>query len=134
MVQNQRIELIELYRDYEVLWNAKFKDYHNRNKKEDAWKDISAQMNIPVDILKAKMKSLSGTFRSEKSRETKKTTGSGEFKFKKKKPYNYNIRININLIVFNILYLQVLTTSTCRNGLHTNILIFYQIKILRGKQ
>jgi len=84
MDQNQCIELIELYRDYEVLWNAKFKDYHNRNKKEDAWKDISAQMNIPVDILKAKMKSLSGTFRSEKSRETKKTTGSGEFKLKKK--------------------------------------------------
>jgi len=36
MDQSQCLELIKLYQSYEVLWNAKFKDYHNRNKKEDA--------------------------------------------------------------------------------------------------
>jgi len=83
MDQNQCIQFIELYRNYPVLWNPKLKDYHNRNKKEDAWKDISAEMDIPVHILKPKMKSLMGTYRSERSRENKKTTGSGVFQFKK---------------------------------------------------
>ncbi|KAL4153510.1 hypothetical protein QTP88_001343 [Uroleucon formosanum] len=77
MDQNQCIQFIELYRNYPVLWNPKLIDYHNRNKKEDALKDISAEMDIPVHILKPKMKSLMGTYRSERSRENKKTTGSG---------------------------------------------------------
>ncbi|KAL4126148.1 hypothetical protein QTP88_010377 [Uroleucon formosanum] len=78
MDQNQCIQFIELYRNYPVLWNPKLKDYHNRNKKEDVWKDISAEMDIPVHILKPKMKSLMGTYRSERSRENKKTTGSAD--------------------------------------------------------
>jgi hypothetical protein len=38
--------LIEMYRDRSVLWNVKCEDYKNRNKKHDAWQDISEALNI----------------------------------------------------------------------------------------
>jgi hypothetical protein len=38
--------LIEMYKRLPVLWNVKCEDYKNRNKKHDAWQDISEALNI----------------------------------------------------------------------------------------
>ncbi|BES91350.1 Alcohol dehydrogenase transcription factor Myb/SANT-like [Nesidiocoris tenuis] len=62
-----------------ILWNPKDPQYHNRNKREDAWRSISADLKVPASELKAKMRSLMGTFRSERSREKKsRILGSGQ--------------------------------------------------------
>ncbi|KAK9880088.1 hypothetical protein WA026_008604 [Henosepilachna vigintioctopunctata] len=65
------LELIELYKERSFLWNSKDTMYHNKNKREDAWGEISKMMQIPVPELKAKMKTLMGTQRSERSKEKK---------------------------------------------------------------
>lgn len=79
MNQSESIRLIELYKNYPLLYNPKNKNYRNKNKREDAWKEISQIMKITASTLKTKMKTLMGTYRSEKSREKKsRITGSGE--------------------------------------------------------
>jgi len=35
------IQLIDLYRDKSLLWNTKHSDRKDRNKKPDAWENIS---------------------------------------------------------------------------------------------
>lgn len=68
-IQKLSISLIEKYKRMPILWNPKDPQYHNRNKREDAWRSISADLKVPASELKAKMRSLMGTFRSERSRE-----------------------------------------------------------------
>nr|CAH7714530.1 unnamed protein product [Callosobruchus chinensis] len=78
MDQESSIRLIELYQTYRFLWDAKDKLHHNKTRREDAWKENSEKIQYPVPVLKAKMKTLMGSYRSEKSRENKsKVTGSG---------------------------------------------------------
>lgn len=70
--------LIDLYKEHHLLWNPKHKHYHNNTLREDAWKEISLMLEIPVDKLKTKMKSLMGTYRRERSRQKQsQITGSG---------------------------------------------------------
>jgi hypothetical protein len=70
--------LIELYKNHRSLWDPKHKNYHNSTRREDFWKAISSILNIPVGELKAKMRSLMGTYRREKSRQKQsQVTGSG---------------------------------------------------------
>ncbi|KAK4887060.1 hypothetical protein RN001_003331 [Aquatica leii] len=71
MDQESSIRLIQLYQTYRFLWDPKDKGHHNRMKREDAWKEMSEIMQHPVAVLKAKMKTLMGLYRSEKSRENK---------------------------------------------------------------
>nr|CAH7768586.1 unnamed protein product [Callosobruchus chinensis] len=78
MDQESSIRLIELYQTYRFLWDAKDKHHHNKTRREDACKEISEKIQYPVPVLKAKMKTLMGSYRSEKSRENKsRVTGSG---------------------------------------------------------
>lgn len=60
--------LIRKYEIHRVLWDAKLKNYHNKEYREDAWKAISNEMQIPVCELKRKMTALMGSYRREKSR------------------------------------------------------------------
>lgn len=79
MDQIKCIQLIETYKKYPILWNSREKLYHNKNKREDAWREIETCLQLPVSVMKAKMKTLMGTYRSEKSRQNKsRITGSGE--------------------------------------------------------
>lgn len=71
MNQEDSIRLIELHAKYRFLWDAKDKVHHTRMKREDAWKEISSKLQYPVATLKAKMKTLMGSYRSERSREKK---------------------------------------------------------------
>lgn len=58
------IKFLELYESETCLWNPTHKDHKLRHKCHDAWTRISSSMdNIPVEILKAKKKSLMATFR-----------------------------------------------------------------------
>lgn len=54
------IKLIELFRDYPVLWDAKVADYKNRNKKHDAWNDIALAMKVERSEVEKKMRCLIG--------------------------------------------------------------------------
>ena len=60
--------LIQKYESHRVLWDVKLKNYHNKEYREDAWKTISNEMQIPVCELKRKMTALMGSYRREKSR------------------------------------------------------------------
>ncbi|KAK9879178.1 hypothetical protein WA026_004026 [Henosepilachna vigintioctopunctata] len=71
------LELFELYKERSFLWKSKDTMYHNKNKRRNAWGEISKLMEIPVPEWKAKMKTLMGTWvRSEKSKEKSNITGS----------------------------------------------------------
>lgn len=71
--------LISLYREKKCLWDPNDSQYTNRGVREDAWRQISRQMNIAVADLKKKMKSLSGGYRRERFREKQsRITGSGK--------------------------------------------------------
>lgn len=68
-----------MYSAKELLWNPKHANYHNKSLREDAWKDISGTMKIPVAELKKKMTSLLACYRREKSRiKQSHITGSGK--------------------------------------------------------
>lgn len=68
------IKLIELFRDYPVLWDAKVADYKNRNKKHDAWNEIALAMKVERSEVEKKMRCLIGQYQ----RNTKKAkSGAG---------------------------------------------------------
>nr|CAH7723013.1 unnamed protein product [Callosobruchus chinensis] len=69
--------LLEEYQKREILWKPRHPLYYNTIKKEDAWREIAAILNVEVQELKKKMESLKGSFRREKSR-VKKGTGTGK--------------------------------------------------------
>lgn len=96
MDQEKCLELIELYKNVKYLWDSKEKDYHNVNKREDTWKKFGIILNVPVHELKAKMKSLLGTYRREKSRVKKShITGTGEYIIK----YEYINDSEVQIII-----------------------------------
>ncbi|KAK4883005.1 hypothetical protein RN001_006324 [Aquatica leii] len=78
MNQESSIRLTQLYQTYRFLWDPKDKGHHNRMKRGDAWKEMNEIMQHPVAVLKAKIKTLMGSYRSERSRKNKtRVTGSG---------------------------------------------------------
>lgn len=44
------LRLIELYRSFEYLWDAKNNHYKNLNKKHDAWEEMSKILNIYLNV------------------------------------------------------------------------------------
>lgn len=68
---------IDLYHECPELWDPRDKNYHMRNKKQDAWEKIAAKLKCNVDAAKAKMNSLLSSFRRERGK-IKKTTGTGK--------------------------------------------------------
>ncbi|KAJ0169392.1 hypothetical protein K1T71_014979 [Dendrolimus kikuchii] len=72
------IELIKLYENHRHLWDPTSPHHYNKQLKEDSWKIISKEMNLPISEVKKKITSLCGSFRREKSRHKKSlVTGSG---------------------------------------------------------
>lgn len=98
MDKEQCLKLIQLYGEYRRLWDAQCPDYTNRGLREDAWRKISQEMNLPIADLKKKMDSLLGSYRREKSREKKsRITGSGIYYLM------FMIRVNnIHFIIFKV--------------------------------
>ncbi|KAF9406810.1 hypothetical protein HW555_012949 [Spodoptera exigua] len=69
---------MSLYGTNKLLWNSKSASYHNKSLREDAWREISSEMGVPVPELKKKMTVLLSSYRREKRRISKsQITGSG---------------------------------------------------------
>ena len=47
-------ELINVYQKKELLWKAKHSQHFNKIKKQDAWEEISRNLNIDVEECKKK--------------------------------------------------------------------------------
>ncbi|KAL1450805.1 hypothetical protein WDU94_003125 [Cyamophila willieti] len=57
-------DFLELYRSEPVLWDPSDRHHKSKQKVNDAWCRVSAEMNKPVPELKGKKKCLMATFRS----------------------------------------------------------------------
>lgn len=75
------IKLIELFRDYPVLWDAKVADYKNRNKKHDAWNDIALAMKVERSEVEKKMRCLIGQYQRNNKKGKSGAGADGDPKF-----------------------------------------------------
>lgn len=80
------LKLIEMYSNFEIIWNPSNKNHFNKILKNDAWNDIAAEFSqhvsteISVVELEKKMSSLLAAFRRERLKiQNSKGTGSGKF-------------------------------------------------------
>lgn len=72
------MQLIELFQSKPLLWACSIKQYKDRNKKNDAFEEISQVLNIPKKDVETKIHVLRTQFTREKKKmSAKKTTGSG---------------------------------------------------------
>ncbi|XP_059050752.1 uncharacterized protein LOC131845679 [Achroia grisella] len=62
------LKYIEAYKDKDVLWNPAHKNYYNKNLKQEAWDELSVEMNCSVHELKKKMDYLLAALRREKAK------------------------------------------------------------------
>ncbi|XP_035780306.1 uncharacterized protein LOC118460247 isoform X2 [Anopheles albimanus] len=75
MSHDRTLQLIQLIKNRECLWNKFHPVYDSQTHVANAWKDVSTKMRLPVDFLQRKWKSLQGSFRSIKSLRGKSITG-----------------------------------------------------------
>lgn len=69
--QETTLYLIEMYREKELLWDAKHPWYYNKIKKSDAWTEIASEMNISTEECKKKMNAILSALRRERAKITK---------------------------------------------------------------
>nr|CAH7767970.1 unnamed protein product [Callosobruchus chinensis] len=62
------LELINAYRVRPVLWNSLDPYYKNKNKKEDAWRELADMLTTDTAEIKKKMQTLLASFRREKQK------------------------------------------------------------------
>ncbi|XP_069699544.1 uncharacterized protein [Periplaneta americana] len=73
------INLINVYREQEALWNPKHPFYHNKLRKHDAWEAIGKMFSCKAEEVKKKIESLLTSFRRERQKSTKRSgMGSDE--------------------------------------------------------
>jgi len=78
--QESAIELIELYKRKEIIWDPKHPMHFNKIRKHDAWEELEKEMNRPSDECKKKMENLLSSLRREKMKTEKNSgTGKGEY-------------------------------------------------------
>lgn len=68
-------KLITLYEENELLWNVTLKDYRNRVKKHEAFRDISEKLKIDITEVQRKIHNLRSQYNSELKKIKKKTSG-----------------------------------------------------------
>lgn len=75
--QKEVLRFIDLYRSHEILWNMHSPLYRRHDLKMKAYKSISAEMEMSVEDVKKKIKSLRTAYSAEKSKvEKRKMFGS----------------------------------------------------------
>nr|CAH7742410.1 unnamed protein product [Callosobruchus chinensis] len=77
MDNEQILEFIEDYRSYQCLWDIHSKFYTNKNKRNDAYRELSEKYNINEKAVKNKIKSLRSYFSKEHQKVTEMKSGSG---------------------------------------------------------
>lgn len=60
------VKIIHLYRSHPVLWDIKNKSYRRQDLKATAYDAIARKMNMTVESVKKKIKSLRSTYTGEK--------------------------------------------------------------------
>ncbi|KAK5648296.1 hypothetical protein RI129_003188 [Pyrocoelia pectoralis] len=84
------INLIELYRNAECLWNPRDGIYKDRYRKHDIWVEISNAMGAGVDEVKRKIKNLVAQYYREKKKyRAYKKSGAGAYFISKWFAYKY---------------------------------------------
>ncbi|KAK0080296.1 hypothetical protein PV325_000147 [Microctonus aethiopoides] len=73
------VNLINLYREHECLWNPLDDDYKSKLKKTEAWNEISEIMECEVIEVRKKMESLLSSFRRERQKQTEFSRGDENF-------------------------------------------------------
>lgn len=51
MWSNKEAKFVKLWQERECLYNISSKDYHDRSKKESAWREISEELQLPSQYL-----------------------------------------------------------------------------------
>jgi len=78
--QESAIELIELYKRKEIIWDPKHPMHFNKIIKQDVWEELEKELNRPIDTCKTKMENLLSSLRREKIKMRKNSrTGKGEY-------------------------------------------------------
>lgn len=65
------LHLIEVYKNYSILWDPKDPNYFKKLMKEDAWQEIGKLLNRSEENCKTKMLSLLSSNKREKVKERK---------------------------------------------------------------
>lgn len=73
------LQLIEVYRSKEILWNPQHENFYKKHLKEDAWMEIANLMETTQEKCYSKMISILSSYRREKAKE-KKSKGTGKGK------------------------------------------------------
>lgn len=95
--QEQTIELIEIYKKHEILWNPSHPEHFNKLTKQNVWKEIAKYVGRSVDDIKKKMEYLLAALRREKMK-MKRSTGSGKGMFSNKYFHDHHTKINYHFI------------------------------------
>ncbi|KAF5286438.1 hypothetical protein FQR65_LT12619 [Abscondita terminalis] len=82
--EEETLELIEKYREKELLWDPQSKHHFNKVLRNDAWNDVATQLNKTVESCKKKMTSVLAALRRERSK-IKKSMGTGKGAHNKQK-------------------------------------------------
>jgi len=78
--EESAIELIELYKRKEIIWDPKHPMHFNKIRKQDAWEQLGKETNKPADECRKKMENLFSSLRQEKMKTRKSSgTGNGEY-------------------------------------------------------
>jgi hypothetical protein len=75
--QESAIELIEIYKRKEIIWDPKHPMHFNKITMQDAWEELGKEINRPVDKCKKKMENLLSSLRL-KIMKTRKISGTGK--------------------------------------------------------
>ncbi|KAK3860557.1 hypothetical protein Pcinc_033398 [Petrolisthes cinctipes] len=87
--QEKTADFIESYRNSQVLWDIRLKDYKNNLVKLDALRLLAEQYQCDVATVKRKIKNLRTAFRREHNIRTRKKSGSSPIK--KSKWFGYDL-------------------------------------------
>lgn len=69
--------LIDLYREREILWNTKLKEYMNRDKRRNAMKEIAEQLKVDINEATKEINTLRTQFNYSKRSVKSGSSGGG---------------------------------------------------------
>ncbi|KAJ8951164.1 hypothetical protein NQ318_021608 [Aromia moschata] len=64
--EDKALQLINAYRQQNLLWDPRHKNHFEKNMKEDAWREISAEIGMSAEHCRKKMLSLLSGYRRER--------------------------------------------------------------------
>lgn len=70
----ETLVLLNTFKKFPILWNAKSSGYHDRKLKANAWNEISVEVSVHPEICKRKIDSLFASYRREKTKLVKSRT------------------------------------------------------------